>query len=514
MAKRLREATRPTLAAPELDQVVARARGSPLSACSSAPGSRPGRGRRRRRSGRLRRGRRAATAPGALPSSVVRVDRPLAGDDEVAGRARSRKPRVEHELRARHQLGAERGERGAEPAGRAGAGQVGDGRSSSRAASRASSSSTCFGRSALLRPEDARGASQPSVVATSQATRVGTGKRVEHLEQAGARRPSSPCRRGRRASQPAAPERGADQLAEPAARRRAARRARPGRAGSSPSAASTTRCPVGEHAASARHAAGRTRRTPLASCHEPPEQPSTSAVPSPPSATGIASASAPARREPLGQRGRRVGRAEDALEASRARERASRAASRRSDRRLLASGHSRLGHLGHLAQHREREPLAAEEDQPDADADRRLDRLQPDPERERPSRRARRTGRAAARSPPGRARRSRARAGRSSRRSSAPARGRPPAAARGCRTPRIAVQTAKSWQSQPRHWKKIAPSRRAAARASRRARSAPSSRRACSEPASSSTERWCRRALTKANRKRTDADATRPRSGS
>ena len=74
-------------------------------------------------------------------------------------------------------------------------------------------------------------------------------------------------------------------------------------------------------------------------------------------------------------------------------------------------------------------PSRARKIEPDADADRRLDRLQADPERE-----AARVGDAVlhereARPPPGAGRRSRARAGRSSRRSSAPARGRPRRAA-------------------------------------------------------------------------------------
>src|SRR5829696_4687342 len=37
-----------------------------------------------------------------------------------------------------------------------------------------------------------------------------------------------------------------------------------------------------------------------------------------------------------------------------------------------------LRYIGHALQHREREAFAGEEERPEADADRRLDRLQPD----------------------------------------------------------------------------------------------------------------------------------------
>src|SRR5437868_2141445 len=50
---------------------------------------------------------------------------------------------------------------------------------------------------------------------------------------------------------------------------------------------------------------------------------------------------------------------------------------------VLLGGGLHLGRiLRHLAQHRDRQALACEEDEPDPDADRRLDRLQPDRERE------------------------------------------------------------------------------------------------------------------------------------
>src|SRR4051812_50157047 len=103
------------------------------------------------------------------------------------------------------------------------------------------------------------------------------------------------------------------------------------------------------------------------------EPPRTSSVPSPPSATGIAVASAPPARSP----------------------RASASAASRADKtpfRLPGAASARIGFLllrhlalpraAHPLQHRERQALAREEGEPDAHTDRRLNRMQPDPERE------------------------------------------------------------------------------------------------------------------------------------
>src|SRR5205823_1669677 len=110
--------------------------------------------------------------------------------------------------------------------------------------------------------------------------------------------------------------------------------------------------------------------------HSPPsERCRTDAVPSPPSATGRAAASTPwTRRSPRTRRA---------------------AASTGPRTPLRLAGHARacrvrllhrlrqLGvRLGHVLEHGVREPLPREEEEPDADADGRLDRLQADPERD------------------------------------------------------------------------------------------------------------------------------------
>src|SRR5262249_58205895 len=104
----------------------------------------------------------------------------------------------------------------------------------------------------------------------------------------------------------------------------------------------------------------------------PPRTPS--AAPAPPWAPGSAAAAAPPRWSPSRR----------SLAASTAVTTPFRLAGHASARTLvfLGSGLELLRLLRHLAQRRDREALAGEEDEPDADADRRLDRLQPDPERE------------------------------------------------------------------------------------------------------------------------------------
>src|SRR5262245_24714745 len=102
--------------------------------------------------------------------------------------------------------------------------------------------------------------------------------------------------------------------------------------------------------------------------------PITCAVPSPPSATGSATASAPPRSSPSTRR----------AAASTAETTPLRLAGHASARTLVFLGSGlQLGRLlRHLAQRRDRQALAGEEDEPHADAHRRLDRLQPDPEGE------------------------------------------------------------------------------------------------------------------------------------
>src|SRR5262249_23045688 len=110
--------------------------------------------------------------------------------------------------------------------------------------------------------------------------------------------------------------------------------------------------------------------------HVPPSTwASTSAVPSPPSATGSSSASAPASRSPdasaaAASRGIRtpLRLAGDA------------SASRWALLGLLDVGGLLRRSLLHALQRRVRHPLACQEDESDADSDRRLDGLQPDAE--------------------------------------------------------------------------------------------------------------------------------------
>ena len=80
--------------------------------------------------------------------------------------------------------------------------------------------------------------------------------------------------------------------------------------------------------------------------------------------------------ETVCESGRRGARGENALEASRARERAQVSASGSSSVVVFLVAHLCLIGGRHHLQHRERQTLAREEQQPDADADRRLDRLQ------------------------------------------------------------------------------------------------------------------------------------------
>ena len=94
----------------------------------------------------------------------------------------------------------------------------------------------------------------------------------------------------------------------------------------------------------------------------------------------LADLEARTRRSPVASAAAASTASQDALEASRAR----RARAGSPLRGRLGASSSSAGRIGggHVLQHRVREPLAGEEDQPDPDADRGLDRLQPDPERE------------------------------------------------------------------------------------------------------------------------------------
>src|SRR5262249_17000935 len=184
---------------------------------------------------------------------------------------------------------------------------------------------------------------------------------------AAGRRAPPPADHGRRAPR----EDGHEELAETGARGRSGSSSSGRRSGNPRAAAeSTTAVPSSRttHCATIGRPSGSET---LASCTSPPI---TSAVPSPPSATGSAAASAPPPSSPSTR----------SLAASTAVTTPFRLAGHASARTLvfLGSGLELLRLLRHLAQRRDREALAGEEDEPDADADRRLDRLQPDPERE------------------------------------------------------------------------------------------------------------------------------------
>ena len=138
---------------------------------------------------------------------------------------------------------------------------------------------------------------------------------------------------------------------------------------------------------------------------------STSAVPSPPSATGASSTSTPSTR--------RIPAASSIAASSGVRTplRLAGDASASTLRLLLERRLAGfLGRLVHVAQRRVRQPFTREEDEPDADADRRLDRLQPDAERDAVRVRDAVVDERESRPRSARARRCRARAGRSSRR--------------------------------------------------------------------------------------------------
>ncbi len=218
----------------------------------------------------------------------------------------------------RCELRAEGEERGTEPSRRARARErARTARSSSMAARRASSTSDVLRRRTLLRPEDARRVAEarphvgqrnartpgvtrrtsrsplpPSTVAvppsatTSECGRLGQ-RREDELAEAATRRTKRIELVGRRAAAARSRRRPRRRLSRREARASRARAGLPrgsGHLGLVPVAAEASR--------------------------------STSAVPSPPSATGSSSASAPASRTPRASAAAALGRGEDAFEAS------------------------------------------------------------------------------------------------------------------------------------------------------------------------------------------------------
>ena len=232
-----------------------------------------------------------SASPGALPSNVVAVDGALAGDDEVGRRgALAEAERVEHIGRAGDELGAERRERGAEAAGGARSGELGErlqrGRRSAARAPPTSSASAPFcgpNRRGASRERRARVAERPSSApAARRAPRAGP-----------RRRPSSPCRRGRRAAAGTARTRA---ISSPRPRLEAARTS--SRAGSSGIAlrALDDGRPVRERPHRRLARAAERVVHPLAPRR--PRAPSSSAVPSPPSASGTLRPRRPRARSP------------------------------------------------------------------------------------------------------------------------------------------------------------------------------------------------------------------------
>ena len=449
-----------------------------------------------------------STAPGALPSSVVSSTVPSPVTAKAAPRARSSKP-----VSCEHDLGALASARRRAHASAAPSpppapapGRSRYGASSSIAASRRSSSSTASGPAPFCGPKTRAAPRGPSSgLRTSQSTRSGTrsGQRGSVATQAGAavdrrraadadehrRRPGHEHREraARRARRVEATQRVALRLARAA-------RARP--------PAPTRRPPSGPAASSQRAVTGRPSGSDAgASRHSPPSvRASTSAVPSPPSATGSSSHSQPStRRTPSAERGRGLDRREDAFEASRTCERAQARASSACSTAASSSSAS-PARVRHPLERGVREPLAREEDEADADADRRLDRLQADPEREAarvghavlPQRqRDRRLDEADV---PGPEREDR----RDVHQHEHEAGGR--RAARRCSNARIVAQTANELEQPAEVLVDRRGQRPAAARASRRARARASSSSMRTVPSSSSGSRLC---ALRADRRRT-----------
>ena len=324
----------------------------------------------------------AHDGPGRLSLERRAVDHALAGDDEVgAARALVEADRVEHELGAVAQLRAERRERRAEAAARARARQVAV---RLELVERAEAGFELLDRLGASRPSAGRRRVRRRVrraagCARRTATRIGMPSRrpaddLAHPDAAVDRRRATDAdeQRGGLLG-----ERREEQLAEPAGRGAQRVALVPPRAAAARPLRPSRRPPCRRAApASAARPAGRAdrRRPPRATRRRAPldhRGRSLAAVGDRRFVRVDAGDAAHARRE---QRGG-VPRREDALEASRRRE---------SEHAPAPLGRllGRLVRFLDRPQHRVREAFAREEDEADADADGRLDRLEPDPERD------------------------------------------------------------------------------------------------------------------------------------
>ena len=374
--------------------------------------------------------------PGSLALESRRIDRPLPGDDERgAGRTRVEPDQVEDELCAGDES-CRRARRTPRRARRPRRRPRGRGTVRAPRARRAGTRARAPRRRSRLSAARRRARRRALRAAGCGRRR----RRVPARPRARRRRPRacprrrrrSPCRRRRRAARRAlAPARRA-RARRHRASTRAAGRAR-SRRGVQPGGLRDIRRPRFHRAASARSpSTGRPNGSPTtAVCHSPPSASrSTAAVPSPPSATGSSSsidtrdASHSGGERSTGLRGvrtplRLAGDASAIIQGLLRR----------------ACPRWRRWRVVDVAQRRVREALASEEDQADTDADRSLDRLQADSERDAVRVLDAVVRRAGTRRRSARARSCPARAGRSSRRSSGRARGRPQRSAGGCRTP-------------------------------------------------------------------------------
>ena len=385
------------------------------------------------------------------------VDRALAGDGEArVTRALVEARQLQHDLGALLELAAERRERRAEPAARAGAGGAAVRRELLHRGEAVLELVDRLGARALLRAEHARGAARAE-------------QRVAHVAQHAQRHALGPARQ-----------------------RRDAGRAPPSTVAVPPTQTSTAAGPVTSTATSsspspALEATSGSRSSPASNPSPTASADSTTAVRSGSSSqravTGRPSgsdagasatrrrASAPARR-PCPRRRRRPAARRTSSRRLAARPRPARPRRRRGERTpLRLAGHAsarrprlqclldgRLvelrvaGRLGHPLERGVREALARQEDEADADAHRRLDRLQPEPERE-----AARVGHAVLPQRERDRRLDEADVPRPEREDDRDVhqhqhepRGR--RAARRCRTPASSPTPRTSWNSQPRNW--------------------------------------------------------------
>src|SRR5829696_4468187 len=318
--------------------------------------------------------------PEALPSSVPASTVPSPVTTTAAARARSRNPIRPSTSSAPETSSAPSAANAApRPPAAPAPGTSATGRRLRRTARRASSSSTCLRVAPFCGPKARAAPRGPrSGFRTSQAARTGTGKPPSTCISPAP--PSTVAESPRQTSSSSGCASSAAWISSPRPRleaRMGSSSSAPSRARPIASAASRTAVPSGR--SSQRAVMGRPKGSDtVASCHDPPRaRASTSAVPPPPSAIGRASARAPApstnaaaastaERTPL----RLPGDARSFMRALALRP------------PVLPTGQLGLSDLRHLAQHRERQAFASEEEESHADADRGLDRLQPDPERE------------------------------------------------------------------------------------------------------------------------------------